>query len=1112
MKNAQFKHNGPGLPTSIAVHSKFLAIGTSHSLVIVFDHFQEVRIVLGDWKKSRDGVVTTIDVSWDSDYLVAGYQSGKIILWNILNGKEEKVLDDAHDCPVVNLRFWPSSKHGLSVASLDVKGRINLLVFNKRLFTWYVDRRCLVNENTGSKVALSVLPPAPEHVLEKILKNKREGFKAAFELLIFSSHASTIIVALNPEPTRLRQWDRPSSSSLASDEYLPCIAANWGVVGTNKGSLQDISSGATKIGSPLQPIIARAWDTTIECIKIAVHRSEATSQQNRLRQMTLFKSSSPIVALEWSSSNILVYMNVDYRVCFLNTELFGRDGNRRLISIEFGICNLTKSKGILIYHRSCEWLKYTKNIKIKGQQARSFLNSMRSCDDDDRLYFLSRSDLCVAKLQKWTEQIKVLKDNGEWIEALLLGLEQYNFIHAGESRKMAQIRWNRILFGDNGNASRNLDDQIIADLLMDYVEISLSRDITTEVQWTPAAQKKSSSRHGPTQIVCEVCIDYCTSINRADLLFGPIYERFVRIGAESVFLELLEKYILRDRVSYVPAIVFQDLLKYLNRLNRMKDVEKCVLHLDARRLDIDGIVRLCAENKLFDALTYVFNNGIMEYAEPIKYIIRELKEATDKHIAEQSDTSFEKMTAEYFRKKLFSYFSKIMGQVNGTVKTGGDRSPHRQILNLLFTKDKEYGFYPLIVLLETDGEEVFGVLSSVYGTALDGSVDKTGDLSGCLKVLEQVIVDEKGKCLLGGNGSSMEKAKKYIILGKHFSMFISSVYSRGYHAAIEVRYLVDSLVDLSTNNMGAKVDTALHVKCEDAIMAILKTYRDCEGAREPCLDMIIPDLAQFTYQLGDLNYNRALAILNEIQGNIEEALDSYLHNADHQYRQQAFRYTLDVYSYLDRNRGSIGQTESGTVNFEKLHSIVLKNLQIFSEIDRGKTTEMIMEIFGDDSESLCDILRKIEDPFLQYNCLQEIISSQAVGGKKTFAQGTVNISAPETATIGNANQVVLPPSLYQLYVELLCRFDPASILGFLKEHDGYSLDNCLNICKENDVIDATAYLLERTGNIEDALKMLLKFLRVCLTNLLSLDEDICPCCGKLGGGYVESAGRGKRVL
>ena len=69
-----------------------------------------------------------------------------------------------------------------------------------------------------------------------------------------------------------------------------------------------------------------------------------------------------------------------------------------------------------------------------------------------------------------------------------------------------------------------------------------------------------------------------------------------------------------------------------------------------------------------------------------------------------------------------------MGKVNGTVKTGGDRSPHRQILNLLFTKDKEFGLHPLIVLLETDGEEVFEYFTRVYGTALDGSVDKTGSV------------------------------------------------------------------------------------------------------------------------------------------------------------------------------------------------------------------------------------------------------------------------------------------------------------------------------------------------------------------------------------------------
>ena len=72
------------------------------------------------------------------------------------------------------------------------------------------------------------------------------------------------------------------------------------------------------------------------------------------------------------------------------------------------------------------------NIKLKGQQARSFFNSIRSCDDDDRLYFLSHSDLQVAKLEKWTDRIRTLKNEGEWIEALLLGLEHYGFIHADD--------------------------------------------------------------------------------------------------------------------------------------------------------------------------------------------------------------------------------------------------------------------------------------------------------------------------------------------------------------------------------------------------------------------------------------------------------------------------------------------------------------------------------------------------------------------------------------------------------------------------------------------------------------------------------------------------------
>ena len=42
-KNAQYRAHGPGLPRALSVRSKFVAVGTSRGLTLVFDHFQEVR-------------------------------------------------------------------------------------------------------------------------------------------------------------------------------------------------------------------------------------------------------------------------------------------------------------------------------------------------------------------------------------------------------------------------------------------------------------------------------------------------------------------------------------------------------------------------------------------------------------------------------------------------------------------------------------------------------------------------------------------------------------------------------------------------------------------------------------------------------------------------------------------------------------------------------------------------------------------------------------------------------------------------------------------------------------------------------------------------------------
>ncbi len=65
-----------------------------------------------------DGPITALDVSHGSDFLVCGYHSGRIVLWDTLKGTSLKVIADAHDSPVMSLLFLKDQKP--CILSVDV--------------------------------------------------------------------------------------------------------------------------------------------------------------------------------------------------------------------------------------------------------------------------------------------------------------------------------------------------------------------------------------------------------------------------------------------------------------------------------------------------------------------------------------------------------------------------------------------------------------------------------------------------------------------------------------------------------------------------------------------------------------------------------------------------------------------------------------------------------------------------------------------------------------------------------------------------------------------------------------------------------------------------------
>lgn len=99
----------------------------------------------------------------------------------------------------------------------------------------------------------------------------------------------------------------------------------------------------------------------------------------------------------------------------------------------------------------------------------------------------------------------------------------------------------------------------------------------------------------------------------------------------------------------------------------------------------------------------------------------------------------------------------------------------------------------------------------------------------------------------------------------------------------------------------------------------------------------------------------------------------------------------------------------------------------------------------------------------------------------------------------------------ELYVDLICLHEPEKLLNFLKTSlSDYScrIEECLRICRERQVWDAAAYLLEKSGQIEAAftlnLEKLSNLMRDLQKRLSSLDEaELSVCKSNIDANLVK---------
>lgn len=642
-------HTSQGLPTALAVNSKFIAVGTQRGTVWVFDLFEQLKMTLGveegGVQNKIGSSVTSIDLPIHGDYLLAGYGSGAIVLWDVIKGSVLKSMHELHASPITLLRltsfpiaYTGGNDNDIGAVSVDAGGLVNKIVFSKGMLwsSYSAETECLLDGQAGQILSMDTLPPLD---VAQYSEGGQEYHPSAYKIVLIalSSDRSSFAVSVVPKVSVLHRWARPDpkridpsvvdvddrltevSSTYASTyassyansaanqnvssqpeklPFLPCLSWGWGLVSGGNNSVT--------------PILARSWGCCIQflCANFPPRdENDADHDDGTIHWPAFglhdeFDASSPVVALNWLGTRSLVYLTLTNEFTIIDTVIMTMQerldfSGMKLVYAEFALSRPKRSESNL---------------------CTTFMNSIRS--NDNRMLVLCQEEVKQITVLGIRQQIASLEDGGQWLEALALSLDHYeSTVQSQEDRQRDSTKGSMLLV----NNSLLTEDEIwMAEILMRYLLLAIENAPDHEML---SSNKRLNLAQSHFEMLSGVCLEYCVVMKRLDLLFGPIFRCFYEARYINVFLDVMETYILNDRLRYIAPEVMVLFVAHCKDMKDISMVERCLLHMDCSLMDFDSILTLLKKNALYTGLFHVYNTGLNDYTSPLEVLFEALFDA-----------------------------------------------------------------------------------------------------------------------------------------------------------------------------------------------------------------------------------------------------------------------------------------------------------------------------------------------------------------------------------------------------------------------------------------------------------------------------------------------------
>lgn len=1022
------------------------------------------------------GTISAIDMS--DVYIVVGFETGKITFFNIQKGEDLKSASDIHQKRLLLIKFFYTDKQKSLLISSDEQGYTVLIKFSKGLFSYKTEPKLLISQ--------AKYPIQNMAVLSDETKVRHTGAHYQNEKLIGLINQEKVwIIAvdvINDKPHLLYAFGISEQQNV---DYFGSIC--WGEALVWQDARSRFAHTFVQVVSWnnrlcfVQPNIY--WET----VALPNGQSEPCVQKVVFENTPFVVFPDKIILVHMISPGILMTIDINQSVKLINTRSFLFQP-QVLITLQpqdyiefsikpcimtqtFKLINIKQSKSSMLQQSGYDKgllssaaqtqksaTKMEEELKIldpetkeliEQQQSKNmilFTNSFYYAEEEDCFYFLCDTCIGQIRLEKWHQQVNKMLDNQDFSIAMHYIISVYQGYNKFSGTQV-QAR---------STKAKQIDE---------FIQIIIAKYTQKIKQYI---QGDCSDKPGLDKALLNIIVEFLLYTNQTKYLYEYVRNLLRAIlGKDDQFFQLLESFIKQSMITVIPNDVLSQIVSYYTSKENVNYdlVDQLITQINFDQIDVSPYTQLCLEKKLIKGLIHICTSSEQEiFAAPLSKLWGLfLSYKSDQKTPFSEYSVYGTWTLWYVRLCLRQ--QKINGE---QIKPDNYQLLLRQLIEWVFDElnysdimqfNPQAGFEVIDCFFSTDNLSVMGgweetepdLKLPINRDEIEASIFDYNPKSKVHQVLLAAIQNYKR---IAGVLEKKDK-KLWQAAQNEFNLFLSKL-AYANRVQIKLKKKFEVLVHLLENP-----DALSSLKVEASEVAGLQKFTQSDIQEFTQGDFLIKYMKQLGDALTDEEkiklqlvadkspFTEVSCMIAASRSNYQRCINLYTQSKNEIVR-------LRVFGWLSNQIVTLESQSSKEV--DTLKNLIVKFLKDLMKADHQKTRILIVR-FLKNRET--EIVKDLESqPVLQLQYIDDILKDREEGKQ-------------------------VDDKLLIRHIELMCRLCKQRVLSEIQKWV-YPVDHTLRTCKQENVLDATAYLLERTGAIESALNVHVQILEQVITDNISV--------------------------